>query len=82
MIPLVYKGILLKNAMGFNRTFMELKLPSACNCKICVLRFNRTFMELKHYQTMLATLKIKCFNRTFMELKLASVRRTCNVHQF
>ena len=31
MIPLVYKGILLKNAMGFNRTFMELKHGTLIN---------------------------------------------------
>ncbi len=50
MIPLVYKGILLKNAMGFNRTFMELKLkdlPATLREKIS---FNRTFMKLKRAQ--------------------------------
>ena len=47
MISLVYKGILLKNAMGFNRTFMELK-PRNTSCNVVdALRFNRTFMELK-----------------------------------
>ncbi len=47
MIPLVYKGILLKNAMGFNRTFMELKLLYGGGVHILCVRFNRTFMELK-----------------------------------
>ena len=47
MIPLVYKGILLKNAMGFNRTFMELKQASAAVADASAKSFNRTFMELK-----------------------------------
>ena len=48
MIPLVYKGILLKNAMGFNRTFMELKQITCRVRDIDFVSFNRTFMELKH----------------------------------
>ena len=69
MIPLVYKGILLKNAMGFNRTFMELKLSRKATSVGTRLRFNRTFMELKPFQVIL---NLQCrisFNRTFMELK-------------
>ena len=48
MIPLVYKGILLKNAMGFNRTFMELKQDKDEGPYYANMSFNRTFMELKH----------------------------------
>ena len=51
MIPLVYKGILLKNAMGFNRTFMELKLASVATMTNVLQGFNRTFMELKPHIT-------------------------------
>ena len=47
MIPLVYKGILLKNAMGFNRTFMELKPWQNRQIAYDEAGFNRTFMELK-----------------------------------
>ena len=47
MIPLVYKGILLKNAMGFNRTFMELKHSTHNYEVVRAACFNRTFMELK-----------------------------------
>ena len=47
MIPLVYKGILLKNAMGFNRTFMELKPYVVAQTTLERRCFNRTFMELK-----------------------------------
>ena len=47
MIPLVYKGILLKNAMGFNRTFMELKQDEVERMDSEERGFNRTFMELK-----------------------------------
>ena len=47
MIPLVYKGILLKNAMGFNRTFMELKQNGGAEAEGGQRGFNRTFMELK-----------------------------------
>ena len=47
MIPLVYKGILLKNAMGFNRTFMELKHADYLAANAKRKSFNRTFMELK-----------------------------------
>ena len=49
MIPLVYKGILLKNAMGFNRTFMELKPKSERYDIRRTEGFNRTFMELKRH---------------------------------
>ena len=33
--------------MGFNRTFMELKLDIDCNLRLLTVGFNRTFMELK-----------------------------------
>ena len=69
MIPLVYKGILLKNAMGFNRTFMELKLSFAYACFLLALCFNRTFMELKLKLPSFEKVKSVGFNRTFMELK-------------
>ena len=47
MIPLVYKGILLKNAMGLNRTFMELKPVKNDKNRYRLFGLNRTFMELK-----------------------------------
>ncbi len=47
MIPLVYKGILLKNAMGLNRTFMELKQDTFLGVVPNSQCLNRTFMELK-----------------------------------
>ena len=71
MIPLVYKGILLKNAMGFNRTFMELKQPGGFE-GVGEPGFNRTFMELKHWTTNAEKAKHVGFNRTFMELKHGS----------
>ena len=70
MIPLVYKGILLKNAMGFNRTFMELKLCTPLTASRWLYRFNRTFMELKQGRAVVGCLDDRRFNRTFMELKL------------
>ena len=38
---------LLKKIVGFNRTFMELKLGDRDRFNSLVLGFNRTFMELK-----------------------------------
>ena len=69
MIPLVYKGILLKNAMGFNRTFMELKQFSPKALTHTGNSFNRTFMELKPVLLVLLIKMSLSFNRTFMELK-------------
>ena len=67
-----YKGV------GFNRTFMELKLKEARKYKIDISGFNRTFMELKHVRTILLATWGHCFNRTFMELKLFGARFTWN----
>ncbi len=37
------------SALGFNRTFMELKRAWHISFLRCEESFNRTFMELKHY---------------------------------
>ena len=59
MIPLVYKGILLKNAMGFNRTFMELKHEQYRGLKQRNDCFNRTFMELKPHDSISSTNNVR-----------------------
>lgn len=74
MIPLVYKGILLKNAMGFNRTFMELKRKEPVAVDLGECSFNRTFMELKPQYCCVCSYEAICFNRTFMELKIVGVK--------
>ena len=38
---------MMQTQSGFNRTFMELKLPDANEGTRRAQRFNRTFMELK-----------------------------------
>ena len=55
--------------MGFNRTFMELKLVTKEVSIARIVRFNRTFMELKHTLNIATVAPADRFNRTFMELK-------------
>ena len=59
----------IKNTMGSNRTFMELKfvyLTEVSPERVCS---NRTFMELKLISRYIVILAFFCSNRTFMELK-------------
>ena len=47
--------------VGFNRTFMELKLEGAAPLLSLVDSFNRTFMELKLCQTTMKNVRNKMF---------------------
>ena len=56
-------------ALGFNRTFMELKWSKLSRFCRRTESFNRTFMELKYEAWAGKMLSLVSFNRTFMELK-------------
>ena len=67
----MFIGLSAFNITGFNRTFMELKLPRLIACSILALSFNRTFMELKLNERLIIFCYHDSFNRTFMELKFS-----------
>ena len=59
----------LHGEQTFNRTTMELKLPSPISVRVQGIAFNRTTMELKPYHFSDADREYEAFNRTTMELK-------------
>ena len=58
--------------LGFNRTFMELKVLRSATALNLAQCFNRTFMELKVFWSSFICNAPNCFNRTFMELKVGN----------
>ena len=63
-------------AVGYNRTYVELKLGIPLAPRGQVTRYNRTYVELKRSGQSSADWLYACYNRTYVELKLQRPRLT------